>query len=201
MATPGSSEVFLGCSEWDNSNCEGTDVCPPRCPRYIDSAGKAVIIRPLELGDRRPLQRMYDSFSGGHQTKGLPPATVEERAEWLDRLIEIGWNLVAVIDNDIIGHVAVSPVSADEPEFIIFVHPDFQDRGIGSEMIRQVIAHAASRSHEALSLFVSVDNDRAIQVYENIGFKIVQQGLGLKMNLSLDTPIAKEVQLPPADRP
>lgn len=188
------------CTGWDNDGCEGTSYCPPRCPRFYDDTGTPMLVYPYEAVTREPLQAMYATFDSEHRTKGLPPATSAQLESWLDELTGTGWNLVTVCDEQIVGHVSVAPVDADEPELVIFVHPDFQNRGIGTEMLKQVIAYADHRDHEALSLIVESGNERALTVYENVGFDVVLQSIGIEMNLSLSKPIADEVQRPPAER-
>lgn len=188
------------CSSWDNDDCEGTPYCPPRCPRFRDDTGTPMLVYPYEEINRDGLRAMYEEFDAENRTKGLPPATVSQLETWLDQLTTSGWNLVTVCNDQVVGHVSVAPVEAREPELVIFVHPEFQNRGIGTEMLKQVIAYADHHDHDGLSLIVASDNARAITVYENIGFDVVLQGIGIEMNFVLSKPIVDDVQLPPAER-
>lgn len=189
------------CAYWDPSACEGTVGCPPRCPRAIDERGVPFLVRPYRSADFDPLVEMYEGLDESAATMGLPPFTRPRIEAWLTELTSNGWNLVALLDDRIVGHVAVTPADEPDPEFVVFVDSDVQDRGIGSELLKQLIAYADDRDHEALCLDVSTDNQRAVTVYENVGFETIgQSDLNRTMQLPLDGPIADRVQRPPAER-
>jgi len=189
------------CSAWDNSECRGTPYCPPRCPRFRDAEGVPLVIRPYRDSDRESAVAMYDDIDAYSRTMGLPPATVPRIESWLDRLIEDGWNLVAVDGDRVVAHVAVVPADRADPKFVVFVHHDYQNRGVGTELMKQVVAYADDRDHEALTLEVSTGNRRAVTVYENVGFEVVERMRSdLEMELSLEKPVAERVQRPPAER-
>ena len=86
------------CSGWDNSNCKGTDHCPPRCPRYIKNANGPVLIEPCDAPTEESLLAMYDSVET--TTMALPLDDSDERKRWLRRLSNGGWSLVAVHAGD-----------------------------------------------------------------------------------------------------
>ena len=194
------------CSGWDNSQCRGTPYCPSRCPRYIDNTGLAIEILPYHDEDLGSLVTMYDELEWEDRTMGLPPVTRPDIHTWIQTLAADGWNLVAHADNRIVGHVGIAPVESHEPQFVIFVHHDYHNRGIGSEMVRQVIAYAADRGYDAIELSAASDNKRSIHVYENIGFEQATQQLStestshIDMRFSFPHPIADYVRLPPAEQ-
>lgn len=186
---------------WTNNHCEGTPECPPRCPRFTDKRGTPLLALPFEDGDRAALLDMYDQFSQYDRAQGLPPQTRERTAQWLDRLDARGLNIVVHGDGSIVGHVGIVPMSSETPELVVFVHPDWQGRGIGTELMKQAIAHVSAAGRESLRLEVMNDNRTALAVYENIGFDVIERTFNeLEMQLPLSLPIAEEVQLPPASR-
>lgn len=193
------------CSRWDNSGCVGTPYCPPRCPRYVDQEGTAYVIRPYEPADRDPLVDMYDTIESVSRTMGLPPSSRPAIEDWLDGLVDRGWNLIAREGDRMVGHVGVAPATADDPQFVIFVHDDRQNRGLGTELVNHTVAYAADRDYDALTLSVSTGNRRAIHVYRNVGFEPAGDGtvgdaVDLEMRLPLTHPVAERVRLPPAER-
>lgn len=193
------------CDGWDNSSCVGTSYCPPRCPRYVDRTGTAYVIRPFQAGDFAALVAMYESLDPSLRTMGLPPAGRGTLEWWLTGLTEDGWNLVAVRDDEVVGHIGVAPADADEPEFVIFVHQDRQGRGIGTELVKQAVAYAADSGHDALTLSVSTGNRRAVRVYENVGFERSETAphpttVEVEMGLPMDSAVAERVRRPPAER-
>ena len=51
------------------------------------------------------------------------------------------------------------------------VHPDFQQRGIGRELLRAIIEHARESGLVRLELYVRQDNLPARKLYEDLGFQ------------------------------
>ena len=100
-----------------------------------------------------------------------------------------------------IGHIATTPLDDEEPHIVVFVHQAYQNRGLGTELIRQLIAHAADRDHDALVLTIAAENERARIVYDNIGFDVSDRpATEITMRLPIEEPIAKQVRLPPVER-
>lgn len=199
MADQGNLGVV--CTPWDNSECTGTPICPPRCPRFFDRDGEPVLIVPFEESDLPELLDMYDRLEPSSTVGGLPPRTREQRERWLEGFIGDGWNILAWDDDHVVGHVGVSTLDESEPEFVIFVDDAHHGRGIGTELLKQMIAHADARGHEALTLFVSRGNTPAISIYENLSFEVTEERLAsIAMRLPLEAPIVEEVQQPPGVR-
>lgn len=186
------------CPVWDNAECEGTPHCPPRCPRYFDRTDAPLLVRPLREEDVSPLVAMYETIES--TTLGLPPATRDRTEQWLANLREKGWNLVARDGDRVVGHVGVAPADATAPALVVFVREECHGRGIGTELVKQAVAYAADRDHEALELTVESGNRRAVSVYTNVGFDVVERAADLEMRLALDDPVAEAVGLPPAER-
>lgn len=196
----GESTPTHACTGWNNGGCEGTPFCPPRCPRFFDGSGRAYLARAYEERDFDSLVEMYESTTDS--TMGLPPHTRTGIESWLERLVADGWNLVAVDGDRVVGHLAVAPADSQTPEFVVFVHDGYQGRGIGTELVEQAIARAATDGYEALTLLVSAGNQAAISVYRNTGFSADSwEEADIEMWLDLEDPVADEVRLPPADRP
>lgn len=185
---------------WDPSECEGSPHCPPRCPRSVDGEGVPLVVRRVREHDLDEVVAMYRALDDYQRSPGLPPAT-ERLAEWVRRLHDRGWGLVAVRDGGVVGHVAVVPGDVPVPEFVVFVHQDHQGRGVGTELVRQAVAHAAAEGHETLALDVPKGNRGAIAVYRRVGFEVVEEdATTLRMELPLSGPTASRVQRAPAER-
>ncbi|ELY57287.1 N-acetyltransferase GCN5 [Natronococcus amylolyticus DSM 10524] len=190
------------CSAWDPGNCEGTAECPPRCPRFVDKRGEPVLVEPYTPSRFEDLVSMYEGYPDTHRSMGLPPVGRDRIEDWLERLLERGFAIIAVHDGNVVGHATHAPRSSVEPQFVVFVDPAYHDRGIGSECCRHVIAYAADAGHEALVLDVDAENERACHVYRRMGFEaIAQDGGEIRMRLPFDEPIVETVRLPPAERP
>jgi len=188
------------CDGWDGSECEGTVHCPPRCPRFVDAEGDRWTVRPADAADAGPLVEMYEAFTQRDRAQGLPPVDRDRRADWVDSLLGDGSSVVAERGGALLGHAVYTPTDADRPELAVFVHPEMQGRGVGTELCRHVIADAAAGDREALELFVTTDNRVARNVYQNVGFRVVRREGDLWMELPLDDPVATEVRWPPLAR-
>lgn len=188
----------LECTAWDNGDCAGTPHCPPRCPRFVARDDTPLLIRPPEPDAWDRLHAMYEDVE--ETTLGLPPAERETRTRWLADLRETGWNLVARDGQRVVGHISVAPADDPIPEFVVFVHPEYRGHGVGTELVRQAVAYAAA-DHDTLRLRVDPENHRAISVYTNVGFEVVDRGVNVEMQLPLDDPAAETVRRPPRDRP
>jgi aminoglycoside 6'-N-acetyltransferase len=65
----------------------------------------------------------------------------------------------------------------------IFVAPESQGRGLGTEAMRLIVRHLVEdRGHHRVTLSTAVDNVRAIHVYEKVGFRAV--GVTRKSNFN-----------------
>lgn len=189
------------CDIWDNAECTGTQECPPRCPRFFDKHGEPMTVREFNSGDYDSLLQMYTSLEGTDQTMGVPPQEEEPLERWLDHILSEGWSLIAGHRDRIVGHAAVTPESQSEPEFVIFVHRDYRDRGVGTELVKQVLAYTETMDYRNITLDVARTNERAIHVYETLGFDIVSETKMYKqMQMPLRKPDVHAFQRPPGKR-
>ena len=194
------NDATTACDGWDGSECEGTPHCPPRCPRFVDKEGTRWTIRPAVDADEPFLAEMYDGFDHTHRAQGLPPVSRRRRAEWIATMLRDANNVVAERDGELLGHAMYTPTDAAVPELAVFVHPDAQDRGVGTELCRHVIANAAAAGREGLELHVETGNRVARSVYRTVGFEVAERRVDLRMRLDLGDPIATEVRWPPLAR-
>ena len=189
------------CSAWNPSECEGTTGCPARCPRFVDKQGELLLVEPYDSAYYDGLVSMYDDYPLEHRSMGVPPLRAAGIDRWLNSLLDSGANFIARDGNRIVGHAAFAPADDPEPELIVFVDPAYFERGIGSELCYQIVAHAADSGANALVLDVSADNDRAIHVYRKMGFDVIDRSAtDVQMRLSFEKEIAETVRLPPAKR-
>lgn len=195
-----SNSSNAGCGGWNSANCAGTEYCPPRCPRFVDSEGSRWTLRPVQEGDAERLVALYDAFGPDDRAQGIPPAVDHRLQSWIEDLLEEGHNIVAEGKDRLVGHVVYTPVDADRPELAVFVHPSFHNRGLGTELCKHAAAAAVADGCEALELFVERTNRPAVAVYRRIGFEPVESDHCMQMVLTLDEPIATAVRAPPAER-
>lgn len=189
------------CDAWYHGECQGTPLCPPRCPRFFDREDHAYIVRPADESDRDGILEMYRDYPAEHRSMGVPPKHETRLEQWLDRLQERGQNFVATRDGDVVGHALYSPTTAAVPEMLVYVDPEYHGRGLGTELTKHVLAFAAESGHDAVSLDVDRDNTTAINVYHELGFERTDETpMEYEMELPTDASIVMQIRLPPAER-
>jgi aminoglycoside 6'-N-acetyltransferase len=147
----------------------------PRSPR---SSGRTVLqpVRPEHADRLRALRRTREV------ARWWDPPT----ADWpLDVEADLH-KLAVLVDGEVAGYIQFwedpDPTSR-HADVDIFLGPEAQDRGLGTEAMRAVVRHLIEdRGHHRITLGTSVDNARAIHVYEKVGFRRV--GVMRKASLS-----------------
>lgn len=177
----------------------GHGVLPAPLSTFVDKQGVSWTFRAAHAEDADQLAALYDAFGSADRSLGLPPAVDYRRRSWLRRLLSEGHNIV-VEGPDLVGHVAYTPADDDRPELAVFVHSDFHNRGINTELCTHATAAAVNDDREALVLHVDRSNRAAVAVYRRIGFEVVDTDHSMQMELPIDEPIATTVCTSPTDR-
>ncbi len=134
---------------------------------------------PILRGDRVTLRPATDDDAPAllaiHAEPGV--AAWWRRAEW-ERVTEEGATVFAVtVDGEIVGSIQFTEET--DPDYHnaaidIFVADAWQDHGVGGYAMRTLIAYlTGSRGHHRLTVDPAVANERAIHVYERLGFRRV----------------------------
>jgi GNAT superfamily N-acetyltransferase len=175
--------------------------------------GNAVVrMRPLEPGDAA-LVREYVRLSI-YVAPGAPPLPrdIVDRpaiARYVDAWGRHGDDGLVAVDHgsgDDVGaawlrlwtppEVGYGFVDAETPELGVAVREPHRGRGIGTALVRALLARAA-RAHAKVSLSVSTDNP-AVRLYERLGFAVVARaGSSLTMCVRLVVAIVTCVTLAP----
>jgi RimJ/RimL family protein N-acetyltransferase len=124
--------------------------------------------------DKEALVSMYASMSSDAVRWGMPPYDRARIERWTSNLAN-NVILVARLEERIVGHLQMSMFPYERrkgvAELFIYLHQDFQNLGLGTGMMRKAIAIAKARGFHRIGLTVVADNQRAIKVYEKVGFK------------------------------
>ena len=155
----------------------------------VDKRGDRVSIVPYDERHYDRVVEMYREYPTEHRSHGLPPVLEDELHEWLAELEARGRTFVGLLDDEVVGHAAYTPLDAPRPDFVVFVDPDYQGRGIGTELVDHVVQNIAAEGFDGAVSFVDRDNESAIHVYEKIGFEDVERDrLVVRMRLDLTEP-------------
>jgi GNAT superfamily N-acetyltransferase len=155
--------------------------------KVIKSAkGHLIKIMPYEEEYFESLVSMYDTHYPLGSVQGLPPPDAGKRRQWVHDMIIRGMNLVALNEDNVIGHVTLFSIQTNRVEYFIFIHQDFQRQGIGTAMTLYAIDWALQKNISTIWLCVERKNCVAISLYNKLGFKrIASEDSEWEMTLTL----------------
>ncbi|MEM0214687.1 MAG: GNAT family N-acetyltransferase [Archaeoglobaceae archaeon] len=151
-----------------------------------DRKGEEITIRQYDHSmDRDKLLEMYLNYDPQFRCLGLPPINKEAIKSWVDYLGTNGFAIVAEKNGKIVGHLVIVPSEKNEVDLTIFIHQDYQNRGLGQEMMKLIIEFCKKAGFNAITLVTERKNERAIHVYRKLGFEIVAPYYEYDMRLQL----------------
>ena len=134
-------------------------------------------IRPMELGDApgfNVLRRMPGVFEN---TTGLPSCRTADSEAFIAGLGPDDHNFVAVLeDGTVIGCAGLTVCSNPRMRHVgsvgLYVHTDYQNQGVGTALMKVLLELADNwLMLVRVELEVFADNERAIHLYEKLGFE------------------------------
>lgn len=123
-------------------------------------------------GDFDDLAEMYDEFDSGQRAQATPPIGAGAVRAWLTDVLD-GVNVVAVHEDRFVGHVCFVPDDTGRHELAIFVHREYQQAGIGTNLIAAVMGHTQERGVTFVWLSVESWKRNAQRLYSRAGFSTV----------------------------
>jgi RimJ/RimL family protein N-acetyltransferase len=136
----------------------------------VDREGRPYLVRRLGPEDRAALEAMYHAFEPKRGAQGLPPQP-EALGPWLDRVLAAGAHLGVFVDNALLGHLMLLPISEDRVELANFLHQSIRNRGIGTAINRIALDVARRMGMKSVWLCVEPFNRAAVRSYERAGFR------------------------------
>lgn len=136
----------------------------------------AVTIRAYETADWEDVAVLFLAPNCRWGTARMP---YQSRDDIKHKLVNppVGMRrLVAIVDEKVVGFVNLQTFRdcrAHVGSIGIFVHDDYQNRGIGSQLMAAIIDLAENWLNlKRIELIVNTDNPSAIHLYEKFGFEI-----------------------------
>ncbi|MDO6450866.1 GNAT family N-acetyltransferase [Oceanobacillus profundus] len=122
------------------------------------------------------------------------PQTLESRQQWYEQKMEEGYPiLVCEQDNKVAGFATFGPFRAWPAykytiEHSVYVNKEYQKRGVGTSLMKELIAIAKEREYMTLVAGIDAANEKSIAMHKNFGF--VYSGIiekaGFKFNKWID---------------
>ena len=137
--------------------------------------GPTVRLRPIESDDAEALTSLYERLS---------PETAYQRFFTVMRRLPPDWaRLLASVDHDRrMAIVAVGPgeglvgvaryawdPAAQEAEIALVVQDGWQGRGLGTILLRELLAYAEARGIRRFRAYVLADNQRMLKLVSRVG--------------------------------
>jgi ribosomal protein S18 acetylase RimI-like enzyme len=155
-------------------------------PTHFRTAhGLALSVREYQAEDFAVLVEMYKGFEPKRVAQDLPPPDVPRIAHWLDELQLKSRALLALIENRVVAHVILCPISDAAVEFTIFVHQGFRGRGIGTAMTRLALSLASEMGFAEVFLTTELTNIAALRLYRKSGFRMTSS-FGEECEMKID---------------
>lgn len=143
--------------------------------------GKKMRFRPVLPTDSELLWNMFSTLSEKSLANLLPPFTREKVEGWTSSIdYEKVLAIVAVITEKGEQRIAgTASLTFNAPECFrhkaelgITVHDDYQDRGIGTALLKHLLGIARTKGLWKVGLTVNTDNERAVHLYKKVGFVV-----------------------------
>ncbi len=142
--------------------------------------GQEVILRSLKWEDLDDCLTLINALIDEQADITLSePISRDTQIQWLsNRLAAIEKGHVIQIVAEVSGHVIANTdvkIKTGQRSHVgaigIIILKEYRDMGIGTEMLKQLIAQARKRGLKILTLGVFETNKRAKHVYEKLGFR------------------------------
>lgn len=128
----------------------------------------AVSVRVLETGDRAPVVEL-------HRAAFDEALAFDELV--LQRLFqhERAINLVAELDEALVGFASAIHGQLGARLFTIHVDEAARGKGVGKALLEEIERRLTARKARHLELYVHTENQPAIELYQGLGYEIVQE--------------------------
>ena len=166
-------------------------------------------IRPATEADLPAINAIYNrEVLEGLATWELDPWPAERRLAWFRARDEQEPVLVAELDGQLVGFTYLTRYRGRRGyrftrENTVFVHPDYQRRGLGRLLLAAIIQAARDLNLRTLVAFIDDDNTGSIQLHRALGYeqtgresetghKFGQWRSSVELQLMLDRPAVED---------
>ena len=152
--------------------------------RFRGKNGDSIELERLPAESGRRLIEMYLAFQPRGSFQGLPPLKDEVCVKWVREMLATGVHVVAIDQRAcLIGHTGLFPINPQKCEMLVVVCPDYQNLGIGTQLVRSCIELAGELGFQRIWLPVDATNVRARHIYRKCGFEYASTNQGRELDM------------------
>ncbi|MGD8561354.1 MAG: GNAT family N-acetyltransferase [Desulfarculaceae bacterium] len=164
-----------------------------RIQKCLDKRGEEFEITVCKDDDLGRVKKMYQSFEPKACAQGLPPLDRQTLNRWVRGMVKGGENFMALKQGQVVGHAVIIPdLTRQDAEFLIFVLPPYQNRGLGTALTGMALQRARHMGIKLLFLEVELRNSLAIGLYKKFGFQFCGSDCESERTMSLNLELNHE---------
>ena len=137
------------------------------------------VIRDASEEDLPVIVKIYNHYvETSTATFDEEPQSLEQRREWFRRHGDRYPVLAAELNGVVVGWAAISPFS-DRPAYrltvedSVYVHSELTGRGVGSQLLQELIARARRLDYHRIVARIAEENEGSVRLHRRFGFKEV----------------------------
>jgi phosphinothricin acetyltransferase len=156
-----------------------------------------ITIRPATPGDAETLRQIYNHAARtSTATMDTEGRTSEQQRDWMECHNGLPYPVLVAesgAETAAVGYAALSvynprPGYARSAETSVYLHPDWQGRGIGNALLSHLLTEARERGFLSLIALITADNEASLRLHRRCGFRDVGilRRVGEKFGRELD---------------
>ena len=152
---------------------------PRRRSRRRSRAGKEVVVRDARKSDLPALLEIYNqAVLTSPATFDLKPQTLAQRRAWFAEHGPPHPLVVAEEHGRVIGYASLSqfrdkPGYSRSAEDSVYVHWNFQGKGVGKALMTEILARAAALGYHTVVAGIVPPNEASVRLHKGFGFVYV----------------------------
>ncbi|GKU80816.1 GNAT family N-acetyltransferase [Niallia sp. NCCP-28] len=135
------------------------------------------MIRDMQEKDLPEVLEIYnDAIIHTTAVYSYTPQTLQDRKIWYKQKVEDGYPVLVFEENNIVmgfatyGQFRPWPGFKYTIEHSVYVHKEFRKKGIGTKLLKALIAVAESQKYATLIAGIDANNEKSILAHKKLGF-------------------------------
>ena len=142
-----------------------------------DVLKSVVVVREASIADERQILIIRNDPKNYQWFFSDFPATAEEHSKWFKaRLHDANFfTLVAEVDSCVIGIAYLSEFDGTTPKLSINIKPDFQKKGIGNMLLKELVLRSKSAGLDSIFAEIKCSNVSSMRFFSQNDFITLSQ--------------------------